>query len=143
MNEGKWIGIGGKVEDGETPDECNKREVFEETGLILRSAHFYGVIRFRSDEYEDEDMYLYSSDDFEPSDPAAIEIFTTTGRYDPPECSEGELRWVDADDILDLPTWAGDRAFLTQMLSGYDHISMTLSYTGEMCTVSDDLHSAE
>ena len=67
-NEGKWLGIGGRIEPGETPDECNAREVLEETGLKLRTAHFLGVIRFRADMYEDEDMYLYVSDDFEPED---------------------------------------------------------------------------
>ena len=64
MNEGKWISPGGKVEEGETPDECVVREVLEETGLRLRSWTFHGVIEFRSDEYDDEDMYLYSSSDF-------------------------------------------------------------------------------
>ena len=57
-NEGKWLGIGGKIEPGETADECNAREVLEETGLRLRSAVFHGVIEFRADSYEDEDMYL-------------------------------------------------------------------------------------
>ncbi len=137
MNEGKWIGVGGKVEPGETPDECNVREVFEETGLRLRSAHFYGVIEFRSDEYEDEDMYLYSSDDFEPADPEALLIYRDTGEYEPPECSEGELRWVPADEMPDLPTWEGDRAFLTRMMTGQETIRMRLSYTGEKCTVTD------
>ena len=55
-NEGKWIGVGGKFEKNETPEECIKREVLEETGLTLLSMHFYGVIEFRSDSDEDEDM---------------------------------------------------------------------------------------
>ena len=75
-NEGKWLGIGGKIEPGETPDECNKREVLEETGLILLNQTFHGVIKFRATTYENEDMYLYSSGDFEPADEAAKEIFT-------------------------------------------------------------------
>ena len=54
-NEGKWLGIGGRIEEGETPDECNIREVREETGLRLLSAHFCGIIKFRADMYEDED----------------------------------------------------------------------------------------
>lgn len=67
-NEGKWLGIGGKIEPGETPDECNAREVFEETRFRIRSAVFCGVIEFRADMYEDEDMYLYYTDDFAPAD---------------------------------------------------------------------------
>ena len=84
-NAGKWLGIGGKIEDGETPDECNLREVLEETGLRLRSMHFCGVIEFRADMYEDEDMYLYTSDDFEPADDEACGVFLETGIYDLPD----------------------------------------------------------
>ena len=133
MNEGKWIGIGGKVEDGESPGEANVREVFEETGLLLGSAHFHGIIEFRSDTFEDEDMYLYSSSDFEPADKEAADRFHKTGTYEPPECSEGELSWIPAAEIMQLPTWQGDRYFLEELLNGADKISMTLQYTGENC----------
>ena len=135
MNEGKWISVGGKLEDGETPDECVVREVLEETGLRLKSRVFHGVIEFRSDQYEDEDMYLYSSSDFEPADEEAARIFAETGKYEPPECREGELAWVPHEMMLDLPTWEGDRAFLTELLSGTRDINMTLQYVGEKCTV--------
>lgn len=130
-NEGKWLGIGGKIEPGETPDECNVREVYEETGLRLRSAHFCGVIHFRADMYEDEDMYLYYSDDFEP----AAGGLSGGGEPVLPDCDEGELRWIDEADIMDLPMWEGDRVFLGRLLAGEREISMTLSYTGEKCTV--------
>ena len=135
MNEGKWISPGGKVEEGETPDECVVREVLEETGLRLRSWTFHGVIEFRSDEYDDEDMYLYSSSDFIPDDEEDARVFTETGVYDPPECREGELVWVPHEKMLDLPTWEGDRAFLTELLGGAKEISMRLVYEGESCTV--------
>lgn len=134
-NEGKWLGIGGRIEDGETPDECNVREVFEETGLRLRSAHFHGIIEFRADEYEDEDMYLYSSDDFAPADPAAAEVFRKTGEYEPPVCDEGELAWIAEGELLKLPMWEGDRAFVGRLIKGDKEISMTLKYTGEKCTI--------
>ena len=135
-NEGKWISVGGKVEEGESPDECAVREVLEETGLMLRSWIFHGVIEFRSDVYEDEDMYLYSSSDFVPADEVAARVFAETGRYEPPECSEGELAWVPHEKMLDLPTWEGDRAFLTELLSGATEINMTLIYDkNEHCTV--------
>lgn len=136
-NEGKWLGIGGKIEDGETPDECNAREVMEETGLKLRSAHFCGVIHFRADMYEDEDMYLYCSGDFEPADSRAAEIFRRTGEYTLPECDEGELRWVPQERMMDLPMWEGDRVFLAKLLEGEREISMTLRYEGEKCTVTE------
>ena len=134
-NEGKWLGIGGKIEPGETPDECNRREVLEETGLRLRTAHFHGVIHFRADEYEDEDMYLYSSDDFEPADPEAAAMYEATGEYEPPVCSEGELAWISRDKVMDLPMWEGDRAFLRKLMDGQKTISMTLRYEGEHCTI--------
>lgn len=134
-NEGKWLGIGGKIEPGETPDECNAREVMEETGLIIRSASFCGVIEFRADMYEDEDMYLYYSDDVIPCDPDSAEIFRTTGTVALPECDEGELKWIPENQLMQLPMWEGDRAFLKELLDGKRHIYMTLSYEGEKCTV--------
>ena len=77
-NEGKWLGIGGKIEPGETPDECNAREVMEETGLRVPSAVFCGVIEFRADMYEDEDMYLYLADGYRETEDRSV----------PPDCSE-------------------------------------------------------
>lgn len=134
-NEGKWLGIGGKIEPGETADECNKREVIEETGLRLRSSVFHGVIEFRADSYEDEDMYLYSSSDFVPADEDAARVFAESGCYQLPACSEGELAWVPAEKLMELPMWQGDREFLKELLAGAKEISMTLSYTGEDCRV--------
>lgn len=134
-NEGKWLGIGGKIEPGETPDDCNRREVMEETGLVLKSMQFCGVIRFRADMYDDEDMYLYYSDSFEPADPVLREEFRKTGELIMPECDEGELKWIPSEDLMDLPMWEGDRVFLKRLLAGERNISLTLSYTGEKCTV--------
>ena len=124
-NEGKWIGVGGKFEPGETPDECMLREVREETGLQLSSYHFCGVIHFISDTWEDEDMYLYRA---EVSGGAAIKM---------PACEEGELRWIGEGQLMDLPMWEGDRLFLKPLLEGVDTITMTLHYEG------DDLVAAE
>lgn len=134
-NAGKWLGIGGKIEEGESPDECNRREVLEETGLVLGSAHFHGVIRFRATTYEDEDMYLYSSSDFAPADESAAEAFARTGLYEPPPCSEGELAWIPREELMSLPMWEGDRAFVAELLEGRSEISMTLQYVGEECTI--------
>ncbi len=125
-NQAKWLGIGGKIEDGESPSDCNAREVYEETGLRLESAIFHGVIKFRSDEWEDEDMYLFSAEIEAPAHPML------------PACDEGELAWISEDELLNLPMWEGDRAFLTKLMAGEREISMTLRYTGDTCTVEED-----
>ena len=118
-NEGKWIGVGGKFEPGETPDTCMLREVREETGFTPSSYHFCGVIHFLSDTWEDEDMYLYRA---EIDGPAANKT---------PACEEGELHWIPEDQLLDLPMWEGDRLFLKPLLEGADAITMTLRYEGD------------
>ena len=115
-NEGKWIGVGGKFEPGETPDDCMLREVREETGLKLQSWHFCGVIHFVSDEWEDEDMYLYRAE---------------TADAELPSCEEGELRWIPEEELMELPMWEGDRLFLRPLLEGAEKISMTLQYEGD------------
>ncbi len=101
LNEGKWIAPGGKLEGQETPDECVRREVLEETGLTLRSLRLRGVVEFISERWEDEHMYLYTSDDFE----GCLE-----------ECDEGELHWIPKSGVFDLPLWEGDRVFLEYLL---------------------------
>ena len=113
LNEGKWIGIGGKFKPGESADECLAREVREETGLEITEYCFHGIIRFRS-ELEDEDMYLYS---------ARVPEDAQAG-----ECDEGTLAWIDEAEVLDLPAWEGDRLFLEKLLAGEDSINMTLIY---------------
>ena len=116
-NAGKWIGVGGKLEEGESPDECMLREVREETGLILKDYDFLGVISFISDIWEDEYMFLYHGTSF-------------TGTLKQ-ECPEGDLAWVPRDQILSLPLWEGDRVFLKQMLAGRKSVRMKLTYEGD------------
>ena len=125
-NEGKWISVGGKFEPGETPDECMLREVREETGLVLTDYHFCGVIHFLSDIWEDEDMYLYRAE-LGASDEAAGGA--SVAQAD--DCSEGELRWIPEEQLMDLPMWEGDRLFLKPLMEGADSISMTLRYEGD------------
>ena len=113
LNEGKWIGVGGHVEIGETPEECVRREVLEETGLRLLDVKLRGVVDFISDKWENEAMYLYTSDSFE-------------GELS--ECSEGVLKWVPKNQIFTLPLWEGDRIFLNYLLEDRSFFHLRLHY---------------
>lgn len=131
-NEGKWIGVGGKFEPGESPDECMLREVREETGLATEQDrfryHFCGVIHFFSDVWEDEDMYLYRAE----VTGGCAETARAQDRRDAlPVCEEGDLRWIPEEKLMDLPMWEGDRLFLKPLLEGAERISMTLRYRGD------------
>lgn len=114
-NEGKWIGIGGHMEDGETPDDCFVREVREETGIILNNFTKRGVIDFISDSAENERMHLYTA---------------TVDSPDFADCNEGELKWIPKDEILSLNLWDGDKHFLFPLIAGEKEIHMTLTYEG-------------
>lgn len=115
-NYEKWIGIGGKIKDGETPDECLLREVYEETGLTLTDYKFRGIVHFLSDIYEDEDMYLYTADGF-------------FGEVR--DCDEGELLWILCDKIYDLKLWEGDKLFLSLIATDVSEFDLVLKYKGE------------
>ena len=116
INRGKWIGVGGKLEPGETPEQCALREIKEETGLTVRDLSLRGVVTFLSDVWDGEVMYLYTARDFE-------------GHLS--ECSEGELHWIDKQEIFDLPLWDGDRIFLKKLLTDAPYFEMTLQYKGD------------
>lgn len=96
LNEGKWIGVGGKFEKNETPEECLLREVKEETGLTLTKYRLRAVITFISNQWETEYMYLFTANEF-------------TGEVT--ECSEGVLEWVNKEEVMKLNLWQGDRIF--------------------------------
>lgn len=115
-NAGKWIGIGGKFEYGESPEECAAREVFEETGLTLNSLSYRGIVTFVSDEYGTEYMHLFHSDSF-------------CGNIK--ECDEGELLWIDKKKLYELTLWEGDKIFLELLDKSIPHFSLKLTYLGE------------
>lgn len=116
LNHDKWIGIGGKFEDKESPEECNKRETLEETGLVLNSARYCGIVTFVSDKWPTEYMHIFHSLDF-------------TGEIK--ECDEGELCWVDKKDLYSLSLWQGDKIFLKLIEDNCPFFSLKLEYKGE------------
>ncbi len=122
-NEGKWVGVGGKLESGETADECLVREVLEETGVRLTEFEFRGLIHFISDVWDDEDMYLYSGYEYE----GEISSF----------CDEGELRWIEISEVTKLNLWEGDRLFLDLMTEGERDFELTLRYEGDKLVASE------
>lgn len=113
INKGKWIGVGGHFEDGESPEECLIREVLEETGLKLASYKFRAIITFIYDKDITEYMHLYTADEF------FGEMI---------ECDEGNLSWVPKSKLLDLELWDGDRIFLRLLDERDDFFSLKLIY---------------
>lgn len=113
INKGKWIGVGGHFEDGESPEECLIREVLEETGLKLASYKFRAIITFVYDKDITEYMHLYTADEFSG---------------DMIECDEGNLSWVPKSKLLDLELWDGDRIFLRLLDERDDFFSLKLIY---------------
>lgn len=113
INHNKWIGIGGHFEEGESPEDCLLREVYEETGLTLTSYKFRGFITFLSDDDPAEYMCLYTSDSF-------------TGTIK--ECDEGNLEWIKKSDFLKLEHWQGDTIFLNLLQTDENFFSLKLVY---------------
>ena len=112
----KWLGIGGKFEDGESPEECMLREVREETGLTLVSYAFRGIVTFVSDCWETEYMHLFTASEYEG-------VLS--------DCEEGELEWVPKEKVSALHLWEGDRLFLERLNGSPDFFSLKLEYKGE------------
>ena len=116
INKDKWIGIGGKFEAEESPDECLLREAKEETGLTLTSWRCRGVVTFLNDSCEGEYMYLFTADGFEG------ELI---------ECDEGDLQWVSRAFLDSLPKWEGDQIFLDLLWKEAPFFLLTLRYHGD------------
>ena len=120
INRDKWIGIGGKLEEGESPDECLLRESLEETGLTLTNWRCRGIVTFLTEKPEDgEYMYLFTADGF-------------TGSLK--TCDEGDLEWVSRGFLDSLPKWEGDSIFLELLWSGAPFFLLKLRYHGDTLT---------
>ncbi|MED9968015.1 MAG: 8-oxo-dGTP diphosphatase [Blautia sp.] len=116
VNKDKWIGVGGHFEEGESPEDCLLREVYEETGLTLTSWRFRGIVTFTQEDYGTEYMCMYTADGF-------------TGTMK--ECDEGILEWVPKKDLLSLNLWEGDKIFIKLLLEEAPFFSLKLSYKGD------------
>lgn len=116
LNHNKWVGIGGKFEETESPEECLLRETREETGLTLTSWRYCGIVTFVSDRWEGEYMHLLHADGFEG------ELI---------DCNEGVLEWIPKERFHSLPQWEGDEIFLRLMEQHEPFFSLKLRYRGD------------
>lgn len=116
VNRDKWIGVGGKFEDKESPEDCALREVLEETGLRMTSFAYRGIVTFVSDRWPTEYMHLFLCRAFEGTLKS---------------CDEGELEWISKERLLSLNLWEGDKIFLRLLDSDCPFFSLKLEYRGD------------
>lgn len=142
----KWIGVGGKCEADESPDECMLREVREETGFTVTSWRYRGIVTFISDVWPCEYMHLFTADHWYAGVPSATDseacVSPATGCYVgiPPamdgqaliDCNEGVLQWIDKEQLFNLTLWPGDRIFLRLIMdASQPFFSLKLVYRGD------------
>ena len=119
MHQGKWNGLGGKLEPGETPEECAIREVYEESGLIVRNPILKGLITFPGFN-QDEDWYTF--------------LFVITDfNGELIDSPEGVLKWIPDEELPQLNLWEGDRIFIP-WLEKTGFFSGKFSYKNEVLT---------
>ncbi len=121
LNRDKWIGIGGKCEEGESPEDCLLRECREETGLSLEEYRYRGLVTFVSDQAPTEYMHLFTAARW-------------SGRQK--ECPEGDLAWIKKQELLSLPIWEGEKIFLRLLEEDRPFFSLKLQYRGEQLVLA-------
>ena len=116
INKDKWIGLGGKFEEDESPEECLLREVYEESGLTLTSWKYRGIVTFVNTQCESEFIHLFTADGFDG---------------EPGPCNEGELEWIKKSELMKLTLWEGDKIFLRLLDTDEPFFSLKLCYDGD------------
>ncbi|MBR6848366.1 MAG: 8-oxo-dGTP diphosphatase [Bacteroidales bacterium] len=116
LNHDKWLGVGGKFEEGESPEDCMLREVWEETGYTVTQWRYCGIVTFISDIWEAEHMHLFVCTEW-----TGKEIV----------CDEGDLEWIEKKRLLELPMWEGDKIFLKLIDEKAPFFSLKLTYKGD------------
>ncbi|WP_434310632.1 NUDIX hydrolase [Hominifimenecus sp. rT4P-3] len=116
LNKDKWIGVGGKFEEKESPEDCLLREVREETGLTLTRFRLRGIVTFVSDQWETEHMYLFTADQYQ-------------GEIMP--CPEGTLEWVPKAELNQLNLWEGDKIFFRLLEEDAPFFTLKVVYEGD------------
>lgn len=144
VNEGKWVGIGGHIEEGEKPEECAVREIKEETGLMADTftMRYCGIVTFISNNSEGEYMHLFkvklqypkdidSSKEPPPYTNGQGGVHLSADAMPPLiDCDEGDLEWIPLDKVNSLPQWEGDKIFLQLIREEVPFFKLTLSYKG-------------
>lgn len=115
-NHDKWIGVGGKFEEGESPEDCMLREVREETGFTVTSWRYCGIVTFVSDIWPAEQMHIFVCNEWEGEQIV---------------CDEGDLEWIEKQHLLELTMWEGDKIFLRLIDEKVPFFSLKLIYKGE------------
>lgn len=116
ISKDKWLGIGGKFKEGESPEECIVRETKEETGLSLKSYKLRCIVTYVSTTWETEYMYVFTSNEFEG---------------DVIECNEGDLQWIDKNEVTNLNTWEGDKIFIEKIQNDNNFFTVKFEYDEE------------
>ena len=115
-NHDKWIGVGGKFVEGESPEECMLREVREETGFVVRNWRYCGIVTFVSDIWPAEQMHIFVCKDWDGEQIV---------------CEEGDLEWIEKQRLLELTMWEGDKIFLRLIDENKPFFSLKLTYQGD------------